>query len=104
MKRKQRKWRVTRKQRVTECKMEGWRPRGGGRKRDKHGEEGPEQDFCFFLWFGLHANTPERIVELRELKKKMYNPGQRDGGGWGWGWRGMKREHTRTQKKEEVRD
>lgn len=56
------------------------------------------------MWFGLHANTPERIVELRELKKKMYNPGQRDGGGWGWGWRGMKREHTHTQKKEEVRD
>ena len=42
---------------------------------------------------------PERIVELRELKKKKYNPGQRDGGGWGWGWRGMKREHTHTQKK-----
>lgn len=52
MKRKQRKWRVTRKQRVTECKMEGWRPRGGGRKRDKHGEEGPEQDFCFFCGLG----------------------------------------------------
>lgn len=84
MKRKQRKWRVTKKQRVTECKMEGWRPRGG-RKRDKHGEEGPEQDFCFFLWFGLHANTPERIVELRELKKKciIQVRGMEEGGGGG---------------------
>lgn len=35
------------------------------RKRDGHRLE---QDFCFLA--GLHANTLERIVQLRELKKK----------------------------------
>lgn len=30
----------------------------------------------------------------------MYNPGQRDGGGWGWGWRGdEERAHTHKKKK-----
>lgn len=51
-----------------------------GRKKDRHREEGPEQDFCFLV--SLHANTPERIVQLRELNI-FYNPGQRDGEGGG---------------------
>lgn len=83
MKRKQRKWRVTRKQRVTECKMEGWRPRGGEEGQTRRG--GARTGFLFFLWFGLHANTPERIVELRELKKKciIQVRGMEEGGGGG---------------------
>lgn len=97
MKRKQRKWRVTRKQRVTECKMEGWRPRGGEEGQTRRG--GARTGFLFFLWFGLHANTPERIVELRELKKKciIQVRGMEEGGGGGG--EGMKREHTHTKKR-----
>lgn len=85
--------------RVTACKMEGG---GHGeeqvRKRVRHRGEGPEQDFCFLV--GLHANMPERIVQLRELKK-MYNPGQRDGEGGGRRGRGSARERDegRAQKK-----
>lgn len=53
---------------------------------------------------GLHANTLERIVQLRELKKKkMHNPGQRDADG---GERGRGRErdegkaHTKKKRSE----
>jgi len=49
--------------------MEGWGHREEEERiRDSHGEEEPKQGFCFLA--GQHANTLERIVQLREIKKK----------------------------------
>lgn len=67
-----------------------------GRKRDRRREEGPEQDFCFLV--GLHANTLERIVQLRELKKCVIQVRGMERGREERE-RGMNAEHIHTQKK-----
>lgn len=48
----------------------GLRP--GGRSREKEGQTrrgGVRAGFFFFFLVGLQANTPGRIVQLRELQK-----------------------------------
>lgn len=57
----------------------GRNKRGRGSDTGRRGLSGISVCFLFFL-LGLHVNTAERIVQLRELKK-MHNPGQGDGEG-----------------------
>lgn len=60
----------------SQCKMEGQSQKGHAHT---HTQEDGYEGFFFRAW--LHANTPGRIVELREMEKTQNNPGHWEEGG-----------------------
>lgn len=91
------KWRVTRKH-TWESGIIRWKAKAAGKERRGKGTDTERRSLSrisfFFLLAGLHANTLERIVQLRELKKCIIQVRQ--------GWRRMGRGDGKSGRKGKV--